>query len=94
MGSGSGIAISYSIGHRYSLDEVLLWLWCRPIAAALNRPLAWELPHAAGVALKRKKKSKVMKDKERMRSCHRSDKTKETKPNSTCDTKLYPGTGK
>jgi len=35
---------------------VLLWLWCRPAAAALIRPIAWELPYAAGVALKRKKK--------------------------------------
>ena len=27
-------------------DPVLLWLWGRPAAAALIRPLAWELPHA------------------------------------------------
>ena len=37
-------------------DPVLLWLWCRPMATALIRPLAWELPHAACVALKRQKK--------------------------------------
>ena len=24
-------------------DLVLLWLWCRPAAVALVRPLAWEL---------------------------------------------------
>ena len=30
------------------------WLWCRPAAAA--QPLAWELPYAAGVALKIKRK--------------------------------------
>ena len=35
-------------------DLALLWLWCRPAAAALIRPLAWELPYAAGVALKSK----------------------------------------
>ena len=29
----------------------LLWLWCRPAAAALILPLAWEPPCAAGVAL-------------------------------------------
>ena len=29
-----------------------------PAAAALIQPLAWELPHAAGVALKRKKERK------------------------------------
>ena len=34
-------------------DWALLWLWCRPAAAALTRPLAWELPYAEGVALKK-----------------------------------------
>ena len=34
-----------------------LWLWRRLGAAALIRPLAWELPYATGVALKRKKKN-------------------------------------
>ena len=34
-------------------DPVLLWLWCRPVAVAPVRPLAWERPCAAGVALKR-----------------------------------------
>ena len=32
-------------------DLALLWLWCRPAATALLRPLAWEPPYAA--ALKR-----------------------------------------
>ena len=31
---------------------MLLWLWCRPVAAALIHPLDWELPHGMGVALK------------------------------------------
>ena len=35
-----------------------LWLWHRPAAAAPVRPLAWELPYAMGVALKKKKKKK------------------------------------
>ena len=30
-------------------------LWCRPAAAVPIRPLAWELPYATGVALKRQK---------------------------------------
>ena len=34
---------------------MLLWLWCRPVATALIRPLAWEPPYAEGVALKEKK---------------------------------------
>jgi len=37
---------------------VLLWLRCRPAAAAPIQPLGWELPYAAGAALKRKKKNK------------------------------------
>ena len=37
-------------------DWALPWLWCRPAAAALIPPLAWELP-TAGVALKKQKKS-------------------------------------
>ena len=42
---------------RCGLDLVLLWLWCRPAAAALIRPLAaGELPYAAGAALKKEKK--------------------------------------
>ena len=36
-------------------DLALLWLWCRPAAVALIRPLAWEPPYTAGVALKRQK---------------------------------------
>ena len=27
-------------------DPILLWLWCRPAATALNGPLAWEPPYA------------------------------------------------
>ena len=34
----------------------LWWLWCRPAAAAPVRPQAWELPYAAGIALKNLKK--------------------------------------
>ena len=37
-------------------DLALLWLWGRPAAPAPIPPLAWELPYAAGVALKREKK--------------------------------------
>ena len=40
------------------------WLWYRPAATALIRPLAWELLYAADVALKSKKKKKK-KERER-----------------------------
>ena len=45
--------MSCGIGRRRGLDPMLLWLWCRPEATALIRPLAWELPYAACAALKR-----------------------------------------
>ena len=50
--------MSWGVGRRYSLDLELLWLWHRPAATALTRPLAWEPPYAAGAALKRPKKKK------------------------------------
>ena len=34
-------------------------LWCRLTAAAPTQPLAWELPYAVGVALKKKKKKDI-----------------------------------
>ena len=44
--------MSCGVGHRGSSDLALLWLWHRPAATALIRPLAWEPPYATGVALK------------------------------------------
>ena len=46
--------MSYGVGHRLSSDLALLWLWHRPAAVAQIGPLAWELPHAMGAALKSK----------------------------------------
>ena len=43
MGSVPGLA-------QWVKDPVLLWLWCRPAAAAPIRPLVWELPYAVGAA--------------------------------------------
>ena len=40
---------------RCSLDSLLLWLCCRPAAAAPIQPLAWKLPYVAGAAVKSKK---------------------------------------
>ena len=46
---------------RWVKDLALLWLWCRPAALALIKPLAWEPPYASSVALKSKKKKKKKK---------------------------------
>ena len=51
------------VRHRWGSDPVLLWLWYRPTAAAVIQPLAWELPYAVGVALKRQKTNKQTKNK-------------------------------
>ena len=37
---------------------MLLWLWCRPAAVTLIRPLTWKPPYAAGAALKIQKKER------------------------------------
>ena len=67
MGWGSDIATSWGVGCRHSLDLAFLWLWCRPVATAPIRPLAWEPPYASGAALeKAKRQKKKKKRKKRM----------------------------
>ena len=63
MGQGSGIPINYGAGCRCGSDPGLLWLWCKPAAVAPIGPLAWELTHAVGVALKSRKKKKKKRKK-------------------------------
>ena len=53
--------VSCGVGHRFSSDASLLWLWHRPAAAAPIQPLAWELPYAASATLKSKNKQKTQK---------------------------------
>ena len=55
--------MSCGVGRSHGLDLALLWLWHSPAATALIRPLAWEPPYAAGVALKRQKTKKERKRK-------------------------------
>ena len=52
--------MSCDVGCRLGLD-LALWLWCRLAATAPIRPLAWEPPYAAGVALQRQKNKKINK---------------------------------
>ena len=48
--------MSCGINCRLGSDPGLLWLWYRPAAIAPIRPLAWEPPYAAGVALEKANK--------------------------------------
>ena len=47
--------MSCGIDCRCGSDHELLWLLHRPVAAAPIQPLAWELPYAAGLAIKKGK---------------------------------------
>ena len=57
--------MSCGVGRRRISDLALPWLWCRPAAIALIRPLAWEPPYAAGAALKRQKRKKQNQTKQK-----------------------------
>ena len=67
-GLRSSVALSCGVGQRCSSDPVMLWLWCRPTAAAPIQPLAWEPPYAACVALKSKKKKKKKEKKKKKKA--------------------------
>ena len=56
VGGGSGVAMSCEVGSTCGSDLVWLWLGHRLAAIALIGPLAWELPCAAGSALKKREK--------------------------------------
>ena len=51
--------MSCVVCHRCSWDPALLWLWHRPAATALIKPLAWEPPYASDAALKGQKTKKI-----------------------------------
>ena len=50
--------MSCGVGCSGGSDPMLLWLWHRPMATAPIRPLAWESPCAAEVALEKTKRQK------------------------------------
>ena len=69
--SESGIRCCWDLRYR---SQMWLWLLCRPAAAALIRPLAWEHLHAMGEDLKRRKKERKKerereKEKSKVQSC-------------------------
>ena len=53
--------MSCGVGRRHSSDPTLLWLWCRAVATALIRPVAWEPPYALGAAQEKGKKTNKQK---------------------------------
>ena len=68
-----------SFGHRCDSDLVLPWLWPR-LAAAAELTHSWELPYAAGAALKKKKKNqKKRKKRKRKKGRKRKEKKKKRK---------------
>ena len=56
------VAVSTSGLIHWVRDSALPWLWCRLVAVALIRPLAWEPPYAMCAALKSQKKKKETYD--------------------------------
>ena len=62
--------MSCGVGYRPGLDPELLWLWCRPAAAAPIPPLAWETPYAVGMALEKAKTQKTKKKKKKENVVH------------------------
>ena len=65
----------------------MLWLWRRPVATALIRPLGWEPPYATGAALEKAKKNK----KTVMAQCKPFRKTKTIIPSSQARNLAGPG---
>ena len=58
--------MSCGVGCRRSLDPVLLWLWCRPVAAAPIQPLAWQPPYCCGSGPRKRQKKKKKRSAEQM----------------------------
>ena len=66
--------MSCGVGRRQGSDPTLLWLWCRPVATALIRPLAWEPPCATEAAQEMaKKRQKTNKQKQTHRGVTREE---------------------
>ena len=57
--------MSCGVDRKLSSDLELLWLWGRPVATALIRPLGWEPLYASGTALEKAKRPKTKKRKKR-----------------------------
>ena len=89
--------MSYGVGHRCGSGPTLLWLWCRLAAIAPIQSLAWELPYAVGMALKKENRKKKKKKKLKLelksevpclgnteRPCYSKNKKTKNKKNMSC----------
>ena len=56
------VAVSWDVGRRRSSDLALLWLWRRPTATSLIRPLTWEPPTCRRCGSKKTKRQKKKKE--------------------------------
>ena len=65
---GTSAAVNCGVGSRGGSDPTLLWLWHRPVAAALIQLLAWELPHAACVVIKQQQINNSNNSKNKLKS--------------------------
>ena len=68
--------MSCGVGRRRNSDPTLLWLWHRPAATALIRPLAREPPFATGVALEEAKKTQKNQQTKKTKTTHTHTHTK------------------
>ena len=68
--------MSCGIGCRLGSDPVLLWLWYRPVAMALIRPLTWEPPYAETAAQEKAKKHTQKKDKRQKKKERKKERKK------------------
>ena len=84
--------MSCGVGSRHGSGPVLLWLWCRPATPASNRPLAWEPPYAAGVALKDKRQKKKKKKKKKKTTANVNKDVEKLEPHTTACGKVSGAT--
>ena len=72
--------MSCGVGCRCNSDPELLWLWHRPVATALIRPLAWEPPYAAGAPLEKAKKRQQQQQQKSLQTINNREGVEKRKP--------------
>ena len=57
----------------------MLWLWCRPAATTLIRPLAWETAYAMGAAKKKKRRRRRRRRRRKRRKRRKKNRKRKRK---------------